>query len=127
MTSSRAAFPSVGRCPGLTPSLADLIQKPCGHTLQIAPYTDASSIIIICSKCGHFAGSKRRNTKLHTNVCKRAFESDGAFYAYKRVCERRHPTYGKGPGKVLEPCFSAASLLDGRRAAATGVSGSPPP
>jgi hypothetical protein len=125
MTTSRAAFPPVGRCPGLTPSLADLIKNPRGHTLQIAPYTDASSIIVICSRCGHFAGSKRRNTKLHTDVCKRAFESDGAFYAYKRVCDRMHPTYGKGPSKVLEPCISAASLVDGRRAAATGISGSP--
>ena len=125
MTISRATFPPVGHCPGLTPTLADLISDPRGHTLQIAPYSDGSSIIVICSRCGHFAGSKRRNTKLHTDVCKRAFASDGARYAYQRVCDRMHPTYGKGPSKVLEPCIPAASLAAGRLDAAAGVTGAP--
>ncbi len=96
MTRSRATFPPRGKCPGLTPALADLVGNPRGHILHIAPYSDGSSVILICSKCGHFAGSNRRHTKLHTSPCKGVFGSDGAKYAYKRVCERKHPTYGKG-------------------------------
>ena len=74
---------------------------------------------------GHFAGSKRWTTKLHTDVSKGAFESDGARYAYKRVCDRQHPTYGKGPQKVLEPCFAAASLVAPRFGGAAGMTDSP--
>ncbi len=108
---SRSLFPPQGHCPGLAPSLADLVRDPRGHTLQIAPYSDRSGVVIICSRCGHFAASKRRNTKLHTDKCHRRFESDGAQFAYKRVCERKHPTYSKGEARILEPAFSASSLV----------------
>ena len=111
MTISRATFPLRGKCPGLTPSLADLIRDPRGHTLHLAPYTDGSSVIVICSKCGHFAGSKRRNTKLHTSPCKRVFGSDGAKYAYKRVCNKKHPTYSKGEAQILEPCLDVSAIV----------------
>ena len=108
---SRAPFPPQGQCPGLAPSLADLVRDPRGHTLQIAPYSDRSGVVIICSKCGHFAASKRRNTKLHTDLCRRRFESDGAQFAYRRVCERKHPTYSKGEARILESAFSASALV----------------
>ncbi len=54
---SRATFPPRGKCPGLAPSLADLVRDPRGHTLQIAPYSDRSAVVIICSRCGHLAAS----------------------------------------------------------------------
>ena len=82
-------------------------------------------MIIICSKCGHFAGSNRRNTKLQTSECKGIFESYGAKYAYKQVCDRKHPTHSKGEAKVLEPCFAASALVAPPLAGAAGLSVSP--
>jgi rubredoxin len=118
LTRSRATFPPRGKCLGLTPALADLVRDPRGHVLQIAPYSNGSSVILICSRCGRFAGSNRRNTKLHTETCLGVFGSDGARYAYKRVCERKHPTYGKGEAQILEPCLAASALVAPFRPAA---------
>ena len=81
---------------------------------------------MICSKCGHFAGSKRKNTKLHTSPCKRVFGSDGAKYAYKRVCDRKHPTYSKGEAKVLEPCLEVSALVAPSLTGAAGTDSLPP-
>ncbi len=123
MTISRAAFPPKGRCPGLTPSLAELVRTPRKHVLQIAPHSDGSAVGIICSRCGHFAATKRRNTKLHTHDCTGGFASDGAKHAYKRVCERKHPTYSKGEAKVLEPAFAVSSLVAPPLEGAAGANG----
>ena len=125
MCTNRAAFPPTGRCPGLTPALADIVRHPRKHVLQIAPMTDGSGIVIMCSRCGHFAASNRRNTKLHTKDCTGAFGSEGAKYAYKRFCDRQHPTYSRGPAKVLETAFSAASL--GARCLDTAPGATNPP
>ena len=125
MSTSRAIFPPKGRCPGLTPALAEIVRNPRGHTLQIATHTDGRGVVIICSRCGHFAASNRRNTKLHTHDCTYGFESDGAKYSYRRFCNRQHPTYGRGEAKVLEAAFPVAALGAGRFAAAPGVTNPP--
>ena len=126
MTTSRATFPPRGKCLGLALSLADIVRDPRGHVLQIAPYSDRSSVLIICSKCGHFAGSNRRNTKLHSSPCRRAFGSDGAKYAYKRVCEGKHPTYSRGGAKKMEPCLDASALVAPTLGGAAGPDSQPP-
>jgi hypothetical protein len=72
-------------------------------------------MVVICSRCGHFATSNRK-TKLQTESCpstgpQTAFQSEGARHAYRRVGEGKHPAYKHGEAKVLDPCISAAALL----------------
>ena len=95
--------------------MRDLLQRPQGHKLQIAIFTSGAGLVVICSGCGRFTTSNRRGV-LHNEVCpakgrsQAAFQSEGARFAYRRVCEGKHPAYKQGSSKILDPCVAAETL-----------------
>ncbi len=116
LATSRTSVPrQIFRCPGLSPSIRDLLNRPRGHKLQIATFTSGAGLVVICSGCGRFTTSNRRGV-LHNEPCpsegraQAVFQSDGARFSYKRVCEGKHPSYKQGSSKVLDPCISAEML-----------------
>ncbi len=118
LSTSRGGVPRrVHGCPGQAPHLWDLLAKPRGHKLQIATFAGGVGIVVICSKCGHYATSGRP-CKLHKESCKGAFESPGARSAYERVCTGRHPRHARGESKLLDPCMSSEALLAAAAASA---------
>ncbi len=116
LSTSRTAIPrAIFKCPGLATNIRDLLHRPQGHKLQVATFTSGAGLVVICSACGRFTTSNRRGM-LHKEPCpassgQASFQSDGARFAYKRVCEGKHPAYKEGAEKVLEPCMAAATLL----------------
>ncbi len=116
LATSRTAIPrQIFNCPGLSPSIRDLLRRPQGHRLQVATFTSGAGLVVICSGCGRFTTSNRRGV-LHTDPCpakrsgQAAFQSEGARWAYKRVCEGKHPSYNQGNTRVLDPCMAADAL-----------------
>jgi hypothetical protein len=97
-------------CRGMAPNLADLLQRPRKHVLQIATFSNGVGMVVICSKCGHYATSNRP-CGLHKHVCSRGFTSKGAEKAYERVSQGMHPKHERGDAKVLDPCMEGAALL----------------
>ena len=74
-----------------------------GHVLMLAPFTDGSGLVVICSACGH-PMTTNRQSKLHTEKCKPGFANNpGARAAWTRVSRRLHPKHSEGDGQVLEP------------------------
>ena len=116
LATSRTAIPrQIFNCPGLAANLRNLMLNPRGHKLHVATFTSGAGMVVICSRCGHFATSNRK-VKLHTEKRpstgpQEAFQSDGARAAYRRVGEGKHPAYKHGDAKVLDPCISAETLL----------------
>ena len=110
LASSRGAVPSrIYGCKGMAPNLADLLQRPRKHVLQIATFSSGAGVVVICSRCGHYA-TTNRPCKLHKQACKNGFESQGARTAYERVSMGLHPRHAQGDTKVLDPCVAASAL-----------------
>jgi hypothetical protein len=110
---SRATHPPLTQCPGLAANLANAVCDPKGHTILVSPRSDNTGIVLICSRCGHYAASNRP-TNLHKKVCQGIFESPGALESYRRFSRGVHPRYAEGPAKVLESAFPATWLLQRR-------------
>ncbi len=106
---SSAPVPPRSKFPGRASNLESLLRRPRGHQLQVAPFTDGKGLVVICSKCGHYATSNRP-CQLHKKECPGVFGSEGAKHSYERVCRGQHPMYSKGAARVLEPCMSPAML-----------------
>ena len=107
--------PRLGKCPGMASNLARLVQNPRKHRLHIATFADGKGVVVVCSRCGHYATSNRP-TQLHKQDCvavggQSAFASPGAESAYRRIALGKHPKHAKGEGKVLDPCMSLEALL----------------
>jgi hypothetical protein len=128
LASSRTAVPRRQKCPGFSPAVRRALEKPRGHTLQIATFSNGFGLIVICRKCGHLLSSNRQ-CKLRTDDCKAKggqanFASPSARMAYRRVCDGKHPVHAKfGEAKVLDRCMPAPLLL----ALAQRGGPSPPP
>jgi hypothetical protein len=118
--------PRLGKCPGMASNLARLVQDPRKHRLHIATFADGKGVVVVCSRCGHYATSNRP-TQLHKKDCvavggQSAFASPGAESAYRRIVQGKHPKHAKGEGKVLDPCM----FLEALRKAGQEPSGTPP-
>ena len=120
LATSRTAIPrQIFKCPGLASNIRDLLHRPQGHRLQVATFTSGAGLVVICSACGRFTTSNRRGV-LHKEPCpassgQASFQSDGARFAYKRVCEGKHPAYKHGDSKVLKACtlpLTGAGVVD---------------
>ncbi len=115
LTTARTAVPPrLGKCAGMATNLAKLVRNPMRHTLQLATFADGKGVVVVCSKCGHYATSNRP-AELHKHLCKAtggqaSFASPGAASAYRRIAEGKHPKHAKGEAKVLDPCMPLASL-----------------
>ncbi len=115
LTTARTAVPPrLGKCAGMATNLAKLVRNPMRHTLQLATFADGSGVVVVCSKCGHYATSNRP-AELHKKLCRAtggqpAFASPGAASAYRRIAEGKHPKHAKGEAKVLDPCMPLAAL-----------------
>ncbi len=107
---SRAPHPPNTRCPGLAPNLAKVVSDPRGHNILVAPRTDGTGIVLICSRCGHYAASARPSN-LQKKDCLDTFESPGAEQSFERFSQGIHPRYAEGPAKVLEKAFPATWLV----------------
>ncbi len=69
LATSRSAIPrQIFKCPGLSPSIRDLLRRPQGHKLQVATFTSGAGLVVICSGCGRFTTSNRRGA-LHNEPC----------------------------------------------------------
>jgi hypothetical protein len=111
LTTSRGSVPRrIYGCKGMAPNLADLLQRPRKHALQVATFSSGGGIVVICRKCGHYATSNRP-CGLHKKDCKRGFTSQGAETAYQRVSQGMRPKHDRGDAKVLDPCMDGAALL----------------
>jgi hypothetical protein len=113
-TSRLGVPPRLSKCAGMSPDLARLVQDPRKHKLQIATFADGKGMVLVCSRCGHYATSNRP-TELHKKVCaatggQAAFASPGAKSAYERIVLGKHPKHAKGEAKVLDPCMSLEAL-----------------
>ena len=110
LSASRALHPPDTRCPGMAPNMAKAVLEPRGHNVLVSPRTDGTGIVLMCSRCGHYAATSRP-TNLHKKVCQGGFESQGAEHSYLRFARGVHPRYAEGPAKVLEPAFPASWLV----------------
>ena len=114
-TSRSGVPPRLGKCAGMSANLARLVRDPRKHTLQVATFADGFGMVVVCSRCGHYASSNRPSP-LHKKDClavggQQAFASPGAKSAYERIASGRHPKHAKGEAKVLDPCMSLDVLL----------------
>ncbi len=113
-TSRLGVPPRLSKCAGMSPNLARLVQNPRKHKLHLATFADGKGVVIVCSRCGHYATSNRPG-KLHKEACaatggQAAFASPGAKAAYERIVLGKHPKHAKGEAKVLDPCMSLEAL-----------------
>ncbi len=114
-TSRSGVPPRFGKCAGMSANLARLVRNPRKHTLQVATFTDGFGLVVVCSRCGHYATSNRP-AQLHKEDClavggQQSFASPGAKSAYERIASGMHPKHAKGETKVLDPCMALDALV----------------
>ena len=115
LTTSRTAVPPrLGKCAGMATNMARLVQNPRKHKLHLATFADGKGVVVVCSRCGHYATSNRP-TELHKKACvavggQATFASPGAESAYRRISQGKHPKHAKGDAKVLDPCMPLEAL-----------------
>ncbi len=110
LAASRAVHPPRTRCPSMAQSMAKVVTESQGHNVLVAPRTDGTGIVLMCSRCGHYAATARP-TNLHKKARQGGVESQGAEHSYLRFARGVHPRYAEGPAKVLEPAFPASWLV----------------
>ena len=119
---SRATAPSRSvMCPGFNAVMFDLVQNPSGHSLSYSSFLDGAGIIILCTRCGGYCSSTRRNPKLSDSCLGRPASACGGA-ALARMCKQQHPVHAKGDKVVLDawrPLTDLARPLGGPRADAT--------
>jgi hypothetical protein len=108
LAQSRAAQPPPSRCPGFASRIRAAAADPKGHNLLYSTFSSGEpGIVVICSKCGHYATSNR---PCFQERCKGP-QSSGAESHYDRVSKGMHPKHAQGDAKVLHPLQRLCHLL----------------